>query len=201
LTINFHSKTLRDLCIKFGNRAYEKTIPLNVISGMSIECLESFLIGYYDGDGCYNDAVVTATTVSENLVSRLKLLCSKLDIFMSSSRMKMREVIIYGRKVCYKHTPYSIRILSKARLQRLLDGKINLKRHVKSYYYETSGYFAVPVKNIEEVDYVGNVHNLEVERDHNYLINGIAVENCTFTAYNEMIEQVIIKDGMCINFP
>ena len=43
---------------------------------------------------------------------------------------------------------------------------------------KTKDYFLLPIRSIEEKDYVGPVYNLEVEEDHSYTANFLAVANC-----------------------
>ncbi len=43
--------------------------------------------------------------------------------------------------------------------------------------------YLTPVLNVKEVDYDGPVYNLEVERTHTYLANGIAVHNCAYPKF------------------
>src|SRR5438046_7799570 len=39
-------------------------------------------------------------------------------------------------------------------------------------------YLLIPIRSIEESDYVGPVYNIEVEQDHSYTANFMAVSNC-----------------------
>jgi len=97
-------------------------------------------------------------------------------------------------------------LLILLKLDKLFPNKFKKSRKHPRYIFETDDYFAVPIKEIEVVDYEGDVHNLEVEKDHSYLVNGIAVKNCTYGEYCRQIEELAMnhigeEDPMCVDFP
>ncbi len=49
-----------------------------------------------------------------------------------------------------------------------------IKRRIR----ETEKYYLIPLRSIEHSDFEGEVYNLEVEDDHNYLANFVLVSNC-----------------------
>ena len=202
LTITFHCKVLRNLLLLFGNKANEKRIPHEVIAGLNDYSARHLLIGYFDGDGCYfGSGNITATTVSLQLAYDVKMLFSKIDIFSSIYKLPKRNSFINDRVIKYKHTPYSIRVASSKKTKRLFGHILKFPKNPTCNYYDGIDFFAVPIKEIKQISYNGYVYNLEVEKEHTYITNGVAVDNCTFGAYNEIVEKVIIDDSMCMQFP
>ncbi len=187
-TITFQNRELREFLLPFGNMSYEKTIPMDVIQGVKESVAHAIIQGYIDGDGHRGEAI-TALTVSESLVYTLKLLCSKINIFVSISECKKRISKIGNRIIEYKHTPYALKFISQE------------NRKTKTYYLDNEHYFAVPWTKKENMEIPIDLYNLEVEEDHSYTANCVSVSNCTFGPYNEIIEKVIMEDRMYRNFP
>jgi pyruvate formate lyase activating enzyme len=52
------------------------------------------------------------------------------------------------------------------------------RRDVVRHVVETDRFYLVPLRNISFVDYEGDVYNMEVEDEHNYLAGFFLVKNC-----------------------
>lgn len=210
MTLGFESKKLVELVKPFGNSASEKTIPFDFIINSNEKVIKNLLKGYFEGDGHFlnskNDQTVLATTVSESLSNQLRLALSSLGIMSCTGKLKKRVSQIKGRKIYYRNDPYLIRISPSSKAEELFPNKFKKSRKHPKYIYETDSYFAIPIKEIEVIDYIGYVHNLEVEKDHSYLVNGIVVKNCTYGEYARQIEELAMDDigeidPMCVDFP
>jgi hypothetical protein len=72
-----------------------------------------------------------------------------------------------------------IKIATAAEIKRLGDKRLKVtdrKKFVK--HRELENYFLTPIRKIEHIGFEGKVYNLEVEDDHSYVANFLAVHNC-----------------------
>ena len=193
-TISFNNKKLNYWCQKFNKLSYNKEIPLDAIKGLTNESLIALIQGYLDGDG-HNNVFVT---VSKKLIDSLSLACSKLDILLGIRQLPKRHTVM-GRDIKNEHIQYEGKLLTTSSGYKNIMSNHN--KQTKGYFYETDTYFAIPIKSINKNPFDDKVYNLEIKDEHNYIVNNISVSNCTFTAYNEIVETVIQKDSMCRLFP
>lgn len=72
-----------------------------------------------------------------------------------------------------------LKISSAGAIKRMDDETIKVTdRENNVRFRELDNYFLVPIREIEEVNFEGKVYNLEVEQDHSYTANFLAVHNC-----------------------
>ena len=152
-----YSKLLSQLMSNlFGRttREREKRIPTFMLQ-LPRDKLEILLKSLLIGDGCYDKrGVWRYSTVCEKLALTLFLLLAKLGIPAS--------IRYYGEK------GYEVSFH-----EGWINGSISRKGA-----YITDEYIFVPVREVKEKEYEGWVYNLEVEDDHTYVVEGIAVHNC-----------------------
>jgi len=67
---------------------------------------------------------------------------------------------------------------SRAALQVLADGGGETRARIDSMHVMDSATITVPFEDSVQESYVGPVYNIEVEEDHSYTANGLAVANC-----------------------
>jgi len=175
---------------KFNKYSYTKKIPSWFIN-TGKENIRYFLKGYFEGDGCFyeNDkksCFLTMTSVSEKLVDDIKLFFTMLGVLPNKTFQNTAGIsTICGRTVNIKNR-YNLTIsgrqLNKA--FKLLDIKSKHFENVVRYqrFYENDKYWFVPITGMEEEYYEGFVYNLEVEKEHSYLVNGgLSAHNCVFS--------------------
>lgn len=63
--------------------------------------------------------------------------------------------------------------------------------------YRTSSTLHIPVSSIENQNYTGRVYNIEVEEDHSYLVEGLAVHNCD---HIPKLKGLVIGGVKCFEF-
>jgi intein/homing endonuclease len=128
---------------------------------MGPDFLAAVLEGFWCGDGTKRvTSQYEITTTSYNLSTQLYLICSRLGL---TPRLKKKTNVQTGRKTVYL---LSYRNLKHAYRFRRSDFKVE------------GGYNLYRVKAPEIGHYNGLVYNLEVEEDHSYIANGMAVHNC-----------------------
>jgi MoaA/NifB/PqqE/SkfB family radical SAM enzyme/intein/homing endonuclease len=209
MTLAFESKKLVELVKPFGNSASVKTIPFNFITKSNTKALGSLLKGYFEGDGHFlnteKDKTILATTVSESLASQLRIALSSIGIMSCIYKQRKRESQIEGRKINYRNEPFVIRISPSDNAEKIFPDKFKKTRKHPECIYETDSFFAVPLRELKTISYKGYVYNLEVEKDHSYLVNGLVVKNCTYGEFARQIEELAMgtkeDDPMCSDFP
>jgi IMP dehydrogenase len=167
-------------------RFFESLIPKGArhkrLPGMFLnqtrECLRQLLIGALRGDGCLRDPRrVAYKTSSPHLAHQIA------EVFMRLGYLP--SVQSYENKREGWSTSYHVRVggAQAARfaaefpeLNLSFPDDIDNRQDV----FADEDYFYVPVRSVEvEEDQGLEVFNLEVEEDHTYVANRVAVHNCT----------------------
>ncbi len=152
----------------FGTGAKAKKIPTWVLD-LSLSKIETLLDAYVKGDGNKvkdRQEQYSVTSISLDLLESIRLICSKLGYYAGITQSASAGIgEICGRKVNVSDK-YQLRF-SKQRLNKIDRRTCLDDRYV---YYR--------VKSIETKKYVGQVFNLEVDKDNSYCGIGWAMHNC-----------------------
>ncbi len=155
------------------------------------EKLFSLIKGYFIGDGCFSDACerekIGFTTVSEKLVWQLKLILNELGIYSHVQKRKYKKHdLIQGRLVSQKQA-WAVWITGKEQinyfLKRIRGEKLEKPKGFRGRFKKLKNGYLVPIFNVSGEDYKGDVFNLEVEKNHTYLANGLVVHNCCYPKF------------------
>jgi pyruvate formate lyase activating enzyme len=148
-----------------GRHSREKRVP-RVLFDAHRPVAQVFLDAYVAGDGHrYPNGKVGVTTVSRQLAYGVAWLALKLGHLPSVyDSAEAEDGLIQSRPVkraphqytvvWYEHQPASRRVV------------------------ETEDFYLVPLRAVSSVGYEGDVYNMEVEEEHNYLAGFFAVSNC-----------------------
>ncbi len=160
------ARAFHDWC---GHCAENKKIPDFILYNRDLALLNSFLVGYLQGDG----AVITdsrgpefdrADTTSKTLALQLQLAYARFGEFARINiKAEGGPSKILGRDVV-THDSFTVSILSS-------DRKV-------SDFQVTPDFIVVPIRRVELVDYSGTVNNLETA-DNTYLVSNAVVHNCS----------------------
>ena len=177
-----------------GSLARNKKISEEIIGLPSKKQLKLFLT-YFKGDGNKytrrpgNSETYRSTTVSKHLAIQIQQILARNGIFASIRKSSRKSHLIENREI-------------KGRDQYLLSFKTK-RKHILVHLKD--GCFLVPVKNVEEINYSGNVYNFDVcSQDHSYLVKGFVVHNCaaaiaTSSMITEMAKGKTIDEALKIN--
>ncbi len=148
-----------------GSRANEKRVPETLFDAPR-EIVKSFLDAYIKGDGHrYPNGKITSTTVSRELAYGVAWLALKCGYFASVYDAPMPEAgSIQGRKV--RRAPHQYTVVWYE------DSEI------KRSYIATKEHYLIPIREIKREKFSGDVFNMEVEEEHNYLAGFLLVSNC-----------------------
>ncbi|MGH2638914.1 MAG: GDP-mannose 4,6-dehydratase, partial [Rhabdochlamydiaceae bacterium] len=143
--IYFGGKQWVDLLQQCGMNAHDKHVPSWML-GYEMPCLRSLLQGIIDSDGCARNEhwASKVITVSEKLVRDITEIGLKLGMFVSFSR-KQSEGVTEGREI--SGASYDVYVSN----ENVMIGE------------------AFP-KSIHEEEYDGQVYCLEVQDNHNYVV-------------------------------
>jgi pyruvate formate lyase activating enzyme len=148
-----------------GKRSNEKHVPLMLFDAHR-HIARAFLDAYVEGDGHrYHNGKVSVTTVSRQMAYGIAWLALKLGHLPSVYDAAMTEVgTIQGRTV--KRSPHQYTIV-------WYESDVVTRKII-----ETDSFYLIPIRDISFVDYEGDVYNMEVEEEHNYLAGFFLVSNC-----------------------
>lgn len=121
--------------------------------------------GFIDGD-------TTITTTSEALAYQLKRILDNHGI-INSIRQQTRK----NRE--FNDFQISIGSSEVNKLVGISNGIHQAEpKEEQEFVFNLDEYILLPIKELSKSDYKGIVYNLEVEDDHSYVVNNLAVHNC-----------------------
>ncbi|MBN3036951.1 MAG: AmmeMemoRadiSam system radical SAM enzyme, partial [Candidatus Diapherotrites archaeon] len=186
LVVHVYSTSLAILfALLCGKGSKNKRVPAFVFQSPK-NVVGAFLQGYLDGDGCYKKTHTDAITVSRRLamgVSELLLMQGVLPGVYTHKPPSEKKLL--GRNV-KQSTEYIVRFPAGF---DFIAGKW-VRQKAKQFYTEDEHYYYVPVMAVSKRYYSGPVFNLEVNMDHSYTANFVAVCNCQ----NWTISQACVED-------
>ena len=148
-----------------GERSTKKHVP-EMLFDAPREVVKAFLDAYIEGDGHrLSNGKVNATTVSRELAYGVIWLALKCGYFPSIYDAEISETgVIQGRVV--RRAPHQYTVVWYE------------TDEVKQKIAETKDFYLVPLRGIKSEPFSGDVFNMEVEGEHNYLANFFLVSNC-----------------------
>ncbi len=171
--LNIGNRNLGDMVYHLCGSGCDKKVLHSDLMMLEPNLQQELLKGFFRGDGCFTDKYGETTyrgvTVSWNLASQLFWLLIRNRI-----KPSFLEQHIKNRKLSYM-----LKIATAHEIKRLGDEKIKVsdrKPFIK--HRELEGCFLVPIRKLETINFRGKVYNLEVEDDHSYIANFLAVHNC-----------------------
>jgi pyruvate formate lyase activating enzyme len=148
-----------------GGRANTKRVP-EALFHAPHSVMAAYLDAVVNGDGHrYANGKVSVTTVSTELAYGIAWLALQLGYLPSIYDAKPTSAgTILGRVV--KRSPHQYTIVWYE--------TIDFPRRVVM----TDDYYLIPLRSIQTQDYDGDVYNMQVELEHNYLAGLLLVSNC-----------------------
>jgi len=162
--------------------------------------------GWLEGDGCFQDTRtekkpgdirLTGDTSNRSLASQMQIILQRLGISSHLTRIESpgRKRLIVDGEIKIVNDPEKPRNVSWA----LACGGAWVEDLVQDTVYEEpylaaveergglqaapklrflNGYHLQIIENLDTIAYAGPVYNFDVEDDHSYVANGVAVHNC-----------------------
>lgn len=156
------ARLLQSLC---GVKAEGKRVPVALLDAPA-PVVQAFLDAYIQGDGHhYANGKVSVTTTSGDLAHGVAFLALKLGYLPSVYENALsREKLIKGRAVNQAEQQFTVVWYRNA--------------SVRHRWKETDRYYLVPLREITTEEFEGDVYNMEVDEEHNYLADFFLVKNC-----------------------
>jgi pyruvate formate lyase activating enzyme len=147
-----------------GECSDQKQVPALMFTAPR-QTVEAFLQAYVEGDGHhYVNGKVSVTTVSRRLAYGIAWLVLQLGNLPSVYDTPMPESgQIQGRAIKRSTHQYTI---------------VWYEHNITRKVVETDDYYLIPLRDITFTEYDGDVYNMEVEEEHNYLAGLLLVSNC-----------------------
>ncbi len=167
----------RSLC---GESSATKRVPTAILRSRNPKVLRGFVTGYFNGDGYVTKRrgsgyVLGSTSVSQRLTFGIAQVLFALGEVPRVYRSRNKPTYqIEGRTVS-RSDDHMIHLFVD---EASLDPEELAWTSSSVRVLQNSDYVLLPIRSIEEETYVGPVYNIEVEQDHSYTANFIAVSNC-----------------------
>ncbi len=169
---------VRLIKLLFGKGAANKKIP-HWMMLLPSEKQKSLIYGLWKGDGYFNTRKPRAgySTISYQLAQQLKTLLLRQgiapSIYVESEKVSKNGV---------KHRKsYRLHIGEKIYLERLakiLNINFTPMRPEAISSWFDDRYFYMPIKNVEKINYNGEVYNIETDKSKSYVTESATVHNC-----------------------
>ena len=150
--------------------------------------------GWFEGDGCYVvtkvDSRLTATSSSRSLANQMQMILYRLGVSshttfqVTKGRRRLKvgtrvKVISDPSKECHSWSVtcgsgWVREIVEDTVYEGLYDTAVQKVPDLRFL----NGYHLQIIEKVGYIDYTGPVYNFDVEDDHSYIANGVAVHNC-----------------------
>ena len=163
----------------FGKLAATKRIPAWLVFG-DLNLCTLLIKSMWRGDGSSHSEGFSYSTISPNLAYGIHLILKRLGIPSTLNEHKAHV----GKDGTPHRISFDVKVSNAAyigKLAEITEKDIKHKMQEKRYsnsIFEKGGYYYHHVTEIKELDYEGNVHNLNVGTSHKYVTNAGLVANC-----------------------
>ena len=153
--------------------------------------IKQIMRGLLHTDGCISKEIVFDST-SIQLIEGLRYMCLRMGILTSGyvrDRIGEKHTSIHGDVIENKKVSYVLRIPKVKEICELLEIDYDEKQFFKFMQYENMLF--TRVQEIQESEYSGILYDLQMEKEHNYMIhngvihNGGGKRNGSFAIYLE----------------
>ncbi len=163
-----------------GDASSNKRVPEPILRSRDADILRGFATGYFNGDGYVTERrggglVLGSTSVSETLTYGVAQVLFSLGEMPRVYRSRNKPTYEIEGRVVSRLDDHMVRLWVE---EVSLEPDEAAWTASKVRVLQTADYFLVPIRAIEEKEYVGPVYNIEVDEDHSYTANFMAVANC-----------------------
>lgn len=148
-----------------GTGSFEKHIPYEILCLPKKQLLKIYE-GYLDSDGCNikNTDKFQFSSVNRNLIYSMSLIINKLfNRPTQISLIKVKPQKIIENRIVNQHDWYLLRF--------------NMNKHKQDHAFYENNYIWYPFTKIESGNNE-NVYNMEIDKDHSYIVQGCISKNC-----------------------
>lgn len=174
-----------------GEYANHKRMSPEVMN-WPIECHKHIIGTWINGDGWVSthNGGTSCSTTSYDLVCQMHMLMARCGILARMScnagevETDLHQIVNGGfvRNAETHRLPSFTLTVGQALIHKELSGytdKVSSSSYGKLVCKVEKDTVMLPIKAIESVSYNGDVYDMEVDEDHSYVADGVAVHNCT----------------------
>ena len=189
ISIRFHSKILALFFLTLFGTGYNiKEIPPWMIL-LPIEKQKGLLSGMFRGDSCTfkngNNFCTKLVMCNNQLVYSAWQILARIGIFASLNFCSMPKLGRTQPVICQVSGKEGTRLINEFLEENFPHNDVEFKREV---IY--AGRIFTPITKIIRQAYSGIVYNLEVEKDHSYCANMVAVHNCFVLPIEDSMDSI-----------
>lgn len=210
VTLVFNSVGLCRIFEKFGTKNYLKNISPELLLE-DIEKQKELILGWFRGDGNYFDhknkhgrkEIFRINTTSRMLVFQgrnILLRCGIMSFINVRDRSKENRRTMYTLGITGEQMRKFGQIVGIA-----VDELMNDKKRATKFFIDKQ-YAYLPIREISSRS-VRNVivYNFGVDKDESYVVEGIAVHNCTAPAFSDgslhsAVVEIFVKKGATVQY-
>jgi ribonucleotide reductase alpha subunit len=154
--------------------------------------IKRIIKGLLETDGCNSKKELVFDSTSYALIEGLRYLCLRLGILTSGverNRIGQHHVSCYGSDIIHTKLNYVLRIPRTREICEILHCQYDENQFFKFFRYQK--YLFTRVQKIEQNEYSGTVYDLQMSKEHSYVIhngivhNGGGKRNGSFAIYLE----------------
>jgi len=175
-----------------GEYSWGKKLSEDLMS-LPVELQKHLLGTWINGDGHYSEEGknLSGTTVSYDMACQMHQLMAQCGVFsrmtcqQDGRHIELAQAVGQGwvpNPETGKRPALTLTIgLTCAQVLKGFSDKVGRKSQAEQQLRVLDNYVIFPVTSIEKGWHEGVVHNMEVEEDHTYLVEGVTAFNCSVT--------------------
>ncbi len=162
-----------------GKRSSEKVVP-SLLSKSNKKSIAAYIKAVVKGDGTVVKDAIAISTVSKKFAFGMYYLFLLAGYMPGFYIWKPKRTKKIEKRIVNQKTLYYVKLYSEKQRKKFLGMKYcyNKRSEENIKYKEMDGFWLVPIREIGMEYYSGYVYNMEVEGEHSYLANFVAVGNC-----------------------
>lgn len=177
-TQRFYSRLLVLMFEELGGHLCDKKVLREDLLGGPVDFLKGILEGFDAGDGTKrHSSEKELTTTSKQLSEQLFLIAARMGTNPRIKKLKKNKRT--------KKQAYRIWYQNKAYINKNKRTKFKFENDYNQYRFDYGA---------DSVYYDGKLWNLEVEDDHSYIVDGVAVHNCRKASSHGLVYSKLNKD-------
>lgn len=173
---------------KLCGKGFDKKFLSDVIMNSSSQLQRELLIGIFRGDGFSYPQGLGLALTNHNLIYQINEICLRNKLTPSITRVKTKKTSKEAYRIDLSRTnDYDFFLEVGKNLEKITESKRNTYSNGK---WIGNTYFS-KVKNVEinEVEDIV-VYDLQIEDDKSFVVNGLAVHNCTLIDCGDSLESI-----------